>query len=152
MSDLLPPGLSEKASEFDLGSGAKENHIDFVQAERNRLRAGLLDTGEVASSADPRLASLEPTPSPLLEAVTARKLLRFKDLWQTRHQDLLARVPLGTGLVIDLGTGLYVTGKTRHEASDRFEALFGTSRTALSQEVGIPLTLGSGLWALQSEE
>ena len=80
------------------------------------------------------------------------KLTRFKELWQTRHQAVLATMQAGTGLNVDLGTGLYVTGATRLKASDKFRELFGPERTSLAEEVGIPLTLGSGLWALQSEE
>lgn len=147
-------GLSEEAAEYTAGKAATTPAapIDFVQAERVRLRAGEIDTLPVLTPDDERLALLTNCPSPESYAVTTRRLSRFKELWNTRHQAALALLPRGTGITVDMATGLYVTGDSRLEASDHFEALFGGAREALSQEVGVPITLGGGLWALQSEE
>ncbi len=142
-------GLSEEIAEYSAGLAAAT--IDFVQEERVRLRAGELDTVPVQSASDERLAALADHPSPESDAVTVRRLSRFKELWNTRHQGALALLPRGTHVIVDMATGLYVTGGS-FEAWDRFEQLFGGARQALSQEVGVPVTLGGGLWALQSEE
>jgi hypothetical protein len=147
-------GFSEEAAEYTAGKTATATHLqptDFVQAERVRLRAGEIDTPPVVSSADVRLAGLADRPSPESDEVTVRRLSRFKELWNTRHQGALASLPRGTNVIVDMATGLYVTGDN-FAAWDRFEALFGGTRQALSQEVGVPITLGGGLWALQSEE
>jgi hypothetical protein len=147
-------GFSEEAAEYTARNTitAPQVPVDFVQAERVRLRAGEIDTPPVVSSVDERLAVLEDCPSPSPDVVTTLRLSRFKELWNTRHQAALASLPRGTGIAVDMATGLYVTGDDRLEASDRFEELFGSGRDALSQEVGVPITLGGGLWALQSEE
>ena len=155
-----PPGFSDEAAAFAAQAPARINHgpspmlarFDFVQAERDRLRRNELDTREIASGSDPRLAGLADMPFPMMADVTSSRLSRFKELWRTRHQSAVSALARGSGLHIDLGSGLYVIGKNRLESSDRFRDVFGPTRTSLGQEVGVPVTLGSGLWALQSEE
>ena len=153
-----PSGLSEEATEAFVhekpsdGTLIRAPLFDFVQAERDRLRRSEFDTSAVSDSSDSRVAGAAESPFPPMDDVTTLRLSRFKELWHTRHQSILATIPRGTGLLVDLGTGLYVTGGTRLQASDRFREIFGPERTALSEEVGIPVTLGSGWWALQSEK
>lgn len=125
--------------------------IDFVQSERDRLRAGLLDCAPVMSAEEERVALAAQTPSPPIEHVTARDLARFQEIWLTRHQSVINASATGTGVSVDLGSGLYVMGASRLDAADRFEALFGSNRSAWSHEVRVPITIGGGLWALQSE-
>ena len=145
---MVPPknsGFSEDAAEFDPGHRSLSGLHSFVQAERERLRAGQLDTVPVESAADPRVGDIADWPSPPIAQVSTHDLSRFGELWSTRHQTTIGILERGTGLHVDLGSGLYVTGKTRLEASDKFQAIFGTSRSAFSQEVGVPIRLGSGL-------
>ncbi len=160
MSSPDPTGFSDRDAEFEAvptpnlanrPASVAAGSSSFVQAERDRLRAGLLDTPAIGSADDPRISQSPDACSPPIEAVTARELMCFKELWLTRHQSVVASLPIGTCLTVDLGTGLYVTGGSRLDTSDRFDAIFGSKRSAWSHEVGVPVTLGSGLWALQSE-
>ncbi len=126
-------------------------YADFIQAERDRLRAGLLDQPPVKAPDDPRLAEALRLPSPTGDGVSGRALGTFGEIWRTRHQGALKGLPHGTCVTVDLASGLWFTAEKRWAAYDRRDEVLGKGRTGWSFEHGIPLTLGSGLWALHSE-
>jgi hypothetical protein len=139
-------GFAEQATAYQASSGG-----DFVQAERDRLRAGLLDQTPVTIRTDPRLAEALHISTPSDDKVTGRALGKFAELWRTRHQTILSNLPHGTCVTVDLASGLWFIGTKRWEASDLKDELLATGRAGWSFEHGVPLTLGGGLWALNSE-
>jgi hypothetical protein len=140
-------GFSERPSEYAAATAS----VDFVQAERDRLRAGLLDQPPVTSSDDPRLVEALRLPSPASEEVSGRALGKFAELWRTRHQHVLAELPRGTGVVVDYASGLYLTAPKHVDALVIADGVFGPARPGWTFEHGIPLMLGGGLCALSSE-
>jgi hypothetical protein len=124
---------------------------DFIQAERDRLRAGTLDATPIADQSDPRLEAALLLMAPSIDRVDAHDLMKFGEVWRTRHQGKLRETKIGTSVVVDFASGLYVCGSSSLGTSDQFHALFGTNRSAWSFEHGVPITLGGGLWALRSE-
>jgi hypothetical protein len=123
----------------------------FIQAERDRLRAGALDAAPITDQSDPRLEAALSLAAPPIDRVDAYDLMKFGDVWRTRQQGKLRETKIGTSVVVDLASGLYVCGSSSFGTSDQFQALFGTSRSAWAFEHGVPTTLGGGLWALRSE-
>lgn len=123
--------------------------LDFVQAERERLRSGQLDAEAIVGIAE--IEALERMPSPDMDSVSTESLLAFSELWLARHRSIVRSLGIGTVLAVDLGSGMYVTATSTLVAMDRFEEAFSTERAAWVHEVGVPVTLGGGLWALRSE-
>ncbi len=146
MSTSHPGGFAETATAYEATAGS-----DFVQAERDRLRAGLLDGAPVTDRSDPRLAEALRLPIVPIDAVSASRLHIFAELWRTRHQVRFREFAHGTAVQVDFASGLYVIANKRWAASDRLGDLFGARRSAWSFEHGVPITLGGGLWALNSE-
>jgi hypothetical protein len=124
---------------------------DFLQSERDRLRAGRLDEPPVADADDLRLRDALEQSGPGIDDVSSAKLAKFSELWRTRHQGLLAATRRGTAFVVDFASGLHLTAERFHEANDQFVRAFGPHRAAWSFELGMPVTLGGGPWALRSE-
>ena len=146
MSTSHTGGFAETAAAYEASAGS-----DFVQAERDRLRAGLLDAAAAIDRNDPRLAEALRLPIVPMDAVSAARLHSFAELWRTRHQVRLRELAHGTAVQVDFASGLFVTADKRWAASDRLDAVFGTRRSAWSFEHGVAITLGGGLWALNSE-
>ena len=71
--------------------------------------------------------------------------------WQRLNKDLIDRLPHGTTVVVNIATGQHVTGNNGLAAMDEFERVFGPDVVGWAFEVGIPLNIGGGLWALSSE-
>ena len=63
------------------------------------------------------------------------------------HQSALDALPSGTAVIIDIGTGAFVTGSTPEEADAAFRRQFGLEeRPSYSFEIGRPIFIGGGLW------
>ena len=146
MGTTYQSGFAETATDYVVPRAA-----DFIQAERDRLRAGTLDAPPLVDQSDPRLEAALLLAAPPIDNVDAHDLMKFGEVWRTRQQGKLRETKIGTSVVVDLASGLYVCGSSSIGTSDQFHALFGTSRSAWAFEHGVPITLGGGLWALRSE-
>lgn len=141
----------ERQVEFDHGGERKhrmKSRSDVVQGERDRLRAGRLDLPPIENDHDERLRDCRELS---VGSPSVRDMSRFSELWLTRHEKVVHALPHGHTIVVDYATGHYVTDARALDAMDRFDALFGKGRPAWMHDIGIPITLGSGLWALSSE-
>ncbi len=125
-----------------------ETRSAVVQGERDRLRAGRLDAPPISDAQDSRLNDC---PAMRAEKPSIRDLSRFCELWLTRHETVVHDLPHGSAIVVDFATGHYVAAVSALDAMDRFDLLFGSGRPAWAHDIGIPIALGSGLWALSSE-
>jgi hypothetical protein len=76
---------------------------------------------------------------------------RFGDNWLAKNKSLVESLKVGTVLAVNMCDGAHVTAPNGLVAMDRFEATFGREAIAWVFEVGIPISLGGGLWQLKSE-
>jgi hypothetical protein len=79
-----------------------------------------------------------------------QELIDFERTWSDQNRALLDSLPRGTAVAVNMTTGDYVTAPNGLKAMDLFEERFGTSVWAWVHEVGVPITIGGGLWALSS--
>ena len=118
---------------------------------------------------DPRTERLQPTEQPGPEFLISellgqkpgqkiefsfergRSLHAFDVAWQRQNKALIEQLPHGTTVIVNIATGQHVTGRNGLEAIDEFERIFGLEAVGWAFEVGIPLNIGGGLWALSSE-
>lgn len=75
----------------------------------------------------------------------------FGQAWAIEHAALLDSLPRGTVIAVNITDGQYVTADSALLAMDRFEDCFGLEAIAWVHEVGVPISVGVGLWALSSE-
>ena len=67
--------------------------------------------------------------------------------WKERHADVIARLPAGTTVIVDITSGEFVMGEDWHEARDAFERRFGGGEhLSHSFTIDRPIFLGGGLW------
>jgi hypothetical protein len=99
--------------------------------------------------------SLERQPAisdPEMEALERRARMRAEnqyagdmgEAWAKRHEDEFARLPKGTHVVINCGTGEYVVGPTSLTAIDEFERRFGKV-LGYTIEIGGSAFVGGGI-------
>ena len=77
--------------------------------------------------------------------------VEFGTDWQRRNKALIESMQIGTVVAVNIADGRYVTGRNGLEAMDEFERVFGLDANGWAFEVGVPITLGGGLWQLSSE-
>ena len=139
-------GFSEEGqTEFEASGRTRhrtESRPLLVQGERDRLRAGRLDLPPIEDAHDERLYDCRQLK---VEKPSVRDLSRFCELWLTRHENVVHALPYSSAIVVDYATGHYVAGARALDAMDRFDALFGKDRPAWVHDIGIEITLGSGL-------
>jgi hypothetical protein len=88
-------------------------------------------------------AELPPMPS-------VTELIDFERAWSAKNRALLDSLPRGTAVAVNMANGEYITAPNGLIAMDLFEARYGTGVWAWVHEVGVPITIGGGLWALSS--
>jgi hypothetical protein len=79
-------------------------------------------------------------------------LIAFEQSWCDANIDIITAAPIGSVLAVNMADGRCVRSTSRLLAMDLFERHFGVDAIAWVHEVGVPLTGGSGLWALSSAE
>lgn len=95
----------------------------------------------------PRKSSV-PTVEPNADRDTS--LAEFGKAWLARHADVVAGTAVGTVIAVRFPDGAYVTAATGLSAIDAFEERFGKDARGWMHEVGVPISLGCGLWQLSS--
>ena len=66
--------------------------------------------------------------------------------WLKKLEHDLAKLPVGTAVVINIVNGEYVTASTRLGAMDLFDQKFGTNTTfGFVHEIGRPVFIGGGV-------
>ena len=75
----------------------------------------------------------------------------FGEEWIRENQALLNRLPMGTVVIVCVGSGAYITAGSSLAALELFAERFGKHARGWSFEVGVPITLGGGLWQLRSD-
>ena len=66
--------------------------------------------------------------------------------WLKKLEPELAKLPIGTAVVINIVNGEYVTAPTRLGAMDLFDQKFGTDTTfGFVHEIGRPVYVGGGV-------
>ena len=81
---------------------------------------------------------------------TLQEVTEFERAWSNRNGQALADMPVGTVVAVNMADGSYVTASDGLTAMDLFEERFGTEAIAWVHEVGVPISIGGGLWALSS--
>jgi hypothetical protein len=81
---------------------------------------------------------------------TSPQLAEFVRTWCQQHQPVLSALPVGTVVAVNLADGSYVTAADGLTALDLFEQRYGPKAMAWVHEVGVPISIGGGLWALSS--
>lgn len=72
---------------------------------------------------------------------------RAGERWKAHHAEAFAALPDGTGVIINVETGEFVTGKDWHAAYGAFELRYGGNRPpSFSFVVGRPVFIGGGWW------
>jgi hypothetical protein len=111
--------------------------------------------GEVADAAEESVIrrAIVPQPEPVdSQSFSSPYTLKaFGEAWLGTHQTIVATLPVGTILAVNLADGRYVTAANGVAAMSQFETQFGKDAWAWVHEVGVPITLGGGLWSLSSE-
>lgn len=74
----------------------------------------------------------------------------FGDRWLDQHRSIVASLPIGAVLAVDMDSSRHVVAVSGLAAMDLFEATFGLNAVAWVHEVGVPISLGGGLWQLRS--
>ena len=100
---------------------------------------------------DPASTSADDTARPLAGNRAAMAALTGAQ-WEQRHQDIIARLPHGTTVAVNVADDRYVTGPSGLEAMDKFERQFGAGAVAWVFEVGVPISLGGFAWPRSSGE
>ena len=105
----------------------------------------------LSSIADARRSTTDLRKSPEMMASLDEAALRsFGERWIGRHRAFINSLPNGTVLAVDMTSEECVSAASGLEAMDKFEAAFGGEAVAWVHEVGIPISLGGGLWQLRS--
>ena len=78
------------------------------------------------------------------------ELRAFKASWCDQHRGVIAGLPRGVCLAVNMADGTFVTAENGLAVMDKFEAKYGEHAFAWVHEVGVPLSIGLGLWSLSS--
>lgn len=87
----------------------------------------------------------------LMSKSEACRVVEAGEAWLHDNRPTVSALSHGTVIALNVANGKFVTGRNGLEAMDKFEAEFGTEARAWVHEVGVPITLGGGIWALSSE-
>ena len=87
-------------------------------------------------------------PPRFLDPEELRAIGRKGDAWLLAHKDLVATLPVGTVIVINVATGAYVHAASEENARAAFVDQFGERTLSFLHRVGRPTTVGGGWWAL----
>ena len=86
-----------------------------------------------------------------ISSLDAEEIAAFGSRWLAAHKAQVSAMPTGTGLAVDMSSGKYVSASNCLSAMDLFEETFGLQAIAWVHEVGVPISLGGGLWQLRSD-
>lgn len=84
-----------------------------------------------------------------ISRIRVQDIKAFSDQWLREHRSVVDSMPDGTVLAVDMSSGDFVKASTGLAAMDTFEETFGPKAVAWVFEVGVPITLGCGLWQLK---
>ena len=71
--------------------------------------------------------------------------------WRQETRALVDGLPVGTTVIVSVGSGQHVTAHTGLAAMELFRQRFGDRAVGWMFEVGVPITLGGGLCQLRSD-
>jgi hypothetical protein len=94
--------------------------------------------------------NLPPIPDVRRPEPDGSRIEEYGRRWIATHADIVASLPRGTMIAVNIDTGAFVTAPTGVEVMDKFEATFGKLAWAWVDEIGVPIRLGGGLWGLSS--
>jgi hypothetical protein len=104
-----------------------------------------------SSSQIPDHAGSEPKAGArVLTSAERSAVAAFGKSWSLANRELLDSLAVGTVVAVSFPDGAYVAAATGLVAMDAFEERFGHDALAWVFEVGVPISIGGGLWALSS--
>ena len=129
---------------------------DLVDHGERPSTANPRDTRSERAEADGRIVSIDhgrdlpaSAPSSYEKETMAAA---FGATWEKQNAALIASLPRGTVVAVDIETGEHVTGRNGLEADDEFERVFGPKAIGWVIRVGNPIRLGGFAWRRLSGE
>ena len=152
---MSPNEMKSRDSAAVIGSPVITRH-ELVEHVDRPLTASSLETRSERVEADVQIVSIDhgrdlPTPA-LSSYEKATMAAAFGATWKKQNAELIASLPRGTVIAVNIDTSDYVTGRNGLEADDEFERVYGPTAIGWVIRVGNPIRLGGLAWRHLSGE
>jgi hypothetical protein len=74
------------------------------------------------------------------------------DAWLAANKAYISSLPVGSVVIINMTNGQHTTAPTEDAAEAAFRTKYGDRKIAFVHRVGKPITVGSGWWALNTDQ